>query len=417
MYCIEHICYANLEPKRYLKNKNNIMFRKLIANLSFSPALIHQVGFYAGRLRKEESTRRLTLIFMVMALIVQSMAVFSPPESANASSEQDLLRGGVSSKEDFVMRYNANESNIKDIFTAAGVTSTEIEALEPGSVNTKDNVFVMGRVPRFGNNGGEVSFTYAKSDTGQVDTTYMSPLSLWDTTEAAQQFGTSYQGFIGQSDKLGWFAVLKNCGNLVTKVLPAEAIKPNPNLKQELSAVNLSQGSVAADTVVAQAGDRISYTVRATNSGTSAQLTPLVVALDDVLEYGTLLDNGNALLEDKSHLLSWSPVSIAPGQSEQRSFVVQLLDPLPAVAQGESNATSYDCVLTSAYGTSLHIKVQCPASKDIETIMSFFPTIGTTGNIIFGIVVGGLVVFFYLRTRQLKEEIRLIRHSLNEGTI
>ena len=71
------------------------MFRKLVSNLAFSPALITQVGFYARRLRQEEITRRLTVLFVVLAVVVQSLAVFSPPESANASSEQDLIRGGV----------------------------------------------------------------------------------------------------------------------------------------------------------------------------------------------------------------------------------------------------------------------------------------------------------------------------------
>lgn len=62
------------------------MFRKLVSNLSFSPALIGQLSFYAKRLRKEEATRRLGLIFTVLALIVQSFAVFQAPEAANAAT-------------------------------------------------------------------------------------------------------------------------------------------------------------------------------------------------------------------------------------------------------------------------------------------------------------------------------------------
>jgi len=38
------------------------MFRKIVSNLPFSPALVGQLGFYAKRLRKEETTRRLGLI-------------------------------------------------------------------------------------------------------------------------------------------------------------------------------------------------------------------------------------------------------------------------------------------------------------------------------------------------------------------
>ena len=62
------------------------MFRRLVSNLSFSPALVGQLGFYARRLRKEEATRRLGLVFTALALVVQSLAVFSPPEAANAAT-------------------------------------------------------------------------------------------------------------------------------------------------------------------------------------------------------------------------------------------------------------------------------------------------------------------------------------------
>lgn len=62
------------------------MFRRIVSNLSFSPALVGQLGFYARRLRKEEATRRLGLVFTALALVVQSLAVFSPPEAANAAT-------------------------------------------------------------------------------------------------------------------------------------------------------------------------------------------------------------------------------------------------------------------------------------------------------------------------------------------
>lgn len=71
------------------------MFRKIVSNLPFSPALVGQLGFYAKRLRKEETTRRLGLIFIALALVVQSFAVFQPPKSANASSETNMVSGGI----------------------------------------------------------------------------------------------------------------------------------------------------------------------------------------------------------------------------------------------------------------------------------------------------------------------------------
>jgi len=54
------------------------MFRKIVSNLAFSPALVGQLGFYAKRLRREEATRRVGLIFTALALVVQGFAVFTP---------------------------------------------------------------------------------------------------------------------------------------------------------------------------------------------------------------------------------------------------------------------------------------------------------------------------------------------------
>jgi hypothetical protein len=93
------------------------MFRKLVSNLAFSPALVGQIGFYAKRLRKEEATRRIGLIFTVLALVVQSFAVFSPPEAANASSPSNFIPGGVKTLNDYLKNYDQNTNNIKDLFT------------------------------------------------------------------------------------------------------------------------------------------------------------------------------------------------------------------------------------------------------------------------------------------------------------
>ncbi len=102
------------------------MFRKLISGVSFSPALVGQLGFYARRLKKEEATRRLGLIFTALALVVQSFIVFAPPESANAASSNDLVYGGVHSKSEYLSYYDRNVNNLKTILTSLGVTRTEI---------------------------------------------------------------------------------------------------------------------------------------------------------------------------------------------------------------------------------------------------------------------------------------------------
>lgn len=389
------------------------MFRKLIANLSFSPALIAEVGFYAHRLKKEQVTRRLTLVFIALALVVQSLAIFSPPESVNASNEQDMLRGGIRSHDDLIQRYSKNESNFKDLMGAMGIREDELKRSEPGHVLSNEHALITGRLPRFGVNDGELHFSYTRSDTGQETTIALSPLQLLDSSESSQ----SYDAWIGQSSQLGWFAVLKDSGNIVTKVAPQGTAKQNTSLSQTITSLNLSQGNVAADTVSATAGDRISYTITAKNNGMLNQLAPMAISLDDILEYSDIIDDGGALFDKKSHTLSWTPIIMSPGQTEQRTFVVKLQNPLPATANGTSNSMSYDCKLVTSYGNTLSINIDCPPAKNIEGILALLPTINPTSNIIFGLVLGIISIYFYFRTRQMKEELRLIRHNLNEGTL
>lgn len=68
------------------------MFKKIVSNLPFSPALIGQLGIYAKKIRKEKAVRRLTLAFVVLVLIVQAFIILQPPTPTDASSSSSSLQ-------------------------------------------------------------------------------------------------------------------------------------------------------------------------------------------------------------------------------------------------------------------------------------------------------------------------------------
>ena len=189
------------------------MFRKLISNVNYSPALVGQLGFYAKRLKREEATRRLGLVFTALALVVQSFAVFSPPEAANAASAADFVAGGVSSPAEFVRHYDRNTRGIRDIFNSLGITRAEIAntkrttVREPGHYN-------WSMTSLYSHAQGQRTWNYGK---GKV---YYRPMTL------TQQGGPNHVVFAGYSKTFGWFAIKKDCGNLVTKKPPH---RPNPS--------------------------------------------------------------------------------------------------------------------------------------------------------------------------------------------
>jgi len=519
------------------------MFRKIVSNLAFSPALVGQLGFYAKRLRKEEATRRIGLIFTALALVVQSFAVFSPPESANAANSSDFIRGGFTKTSEYLSHYDQNSNNLKDIFTSLGITRAEIQATKKGTINSKD-VLSWGMTSRFSAAQGERTYSYSKSN-GSTGTVYYRPLSLWDSKDYTKKYGSTYDAFIGYSEKFGWFALMNNCGNLITKKAPtppkpssaceglsierisrtryqfnaqasvkngatiksytytvkdkngkavhtktlpsnktsstytydqtspgtysaslvvdtsegkkdgakcqvaftvaapevcaynASLPKNSPDCQpcpgdsliwikdakceakiiQSKTASNLSQGNKDAASLLAKPSNRIAYTVTAENTGTAPAKVKMEEKLDDVLEYATLFDNGGATFDKETKTLTWTEATLQPGQKQSRIFVIQLAEAIPAVAQGRSDRTSYDCKMTNTFGNTVDVNVDCPPAKQIESVVTELPKTGPGENAVFAAVVLAVVVYFYARSRQMKKEVRLIRRDLNAGTI
>lgn len=735
------------------------MFRKIVSNLAFSPALVGQLGFYARRLKKEEATRRLGLVFTALALIVQSLTVFTPPESANAANGSDMIYGGVTSKKAILDEYDKRRSDFKDIMDYAGITRAELANMREATINSKGKGTgehawqTWGRRHVFSAAQGEVKHS-VPLDTGGSSTLYSKPLWLYDSTAYTIKNGSSYGVFIGHSAKRGAFAIMKDCGNLITTstpkphvgahfiaascemirgkaidsrdkdarikvflyfdgppgkgeksapiytkaddntfavavpekykkrqsstkvwgvmtplagwhdstvqfedtvTIPGGCIKPEPvarceqltferitrtdfklqasaltdngakirsyrftvsdasgkvvttktvtstakqvsserlsvttpgsytarvvvvtsegektnqnctatfkvaapltpavsidkkvdgvdskqvNVEQQFSyqvtvtntgdvalknvlvtdpaprgvtlqsasagqvrdnrwqhtipslkvgetktftlravvktyvagnlvntacvnapevnpgqptatddcddatvtvnepeinpcagdnpacvqvteaktGMNLTQ-NVDATTIKAQASDRIEYTIYVENVGTVPATRTLSEDLTDVLEYAALTQNGGGAYDAETKVLSWTDVTLKPGEKTSRSFVVQVRDTIPSTARGSSEPSSYDCIMTNAFGNTVDVPVACETPKMVESAVQELPKTGPGENLLFAGIVGTVVTYFWARSRQLGREVKLIRKDFNMGTI
>lgn len=229
------------------------MFRNIVSNLPFSPALVGQLGFYAKRLRKEEATRRIGLIFTALALVVQSFAVFSPPTPANASSNADFVSGGISSVQEYLTHYDRNTNNIKDIFSSLGITRAEINAATSGTVG-ENGYYNWSLTSLYSAQQGQRAYKFYDSQ-GNPGTVYNRPMSL------TQEGRSPYPVFIGHSKKFGWFAIKKDCGNLVTtKQPPAETPPESSCTKLTATLVNRTKVRFNAKGDVANGATIKSYT-------------------------------------------------------------------------------------------------------------------------------------------------------------
>lgn len=386
------------------------MFRKLVANLPYSPALIADIGFYAKRLKQEEVTRRSAFIFAALAIMIQSLAVFSPPESANASSEQDIIRGGVSSLEDFLARYERNEEDVRDIYTSVGITRDEIEAMKPGVVKVQSDIYVMSRFGQFISTKKEVSMSYPRSS-GGTDVRYFSPITSMANKNAR------FQAWVGTSATLGWFAIIKSSGSLAVKGIPSSinpASADGSSATRSVSVRNLTQ-NIDGNIFTAKPNDKIVYTIKQTNQSNEAVQAPFSINLTDALEYAILFDSGGGNFNSKTKVLEWPKVDLLPQESQTRSFILQILPDIPVTGVGMSNPSSYDCNINIVFGNNLKTPVDCPPLKGLEGILQNLPSTSAGINIVFAVILLAVIIYFYLRTRQLKAEIRIIRHNFNTG--
>lgn len=208
------------------------MFRKIVSNLSFSPALVGQLAFYAKRLKKEEATRRLGLIFVALALVVQSLAVFNPPAPANAANNNDLVYGGIRPADGglsiWLRSYDANSNGLRDITNYFGITRAEAAAAQHGAFSDMNEIRSLKSVGHLPLGGGNEQALTATTDNGGTRTFYAR------TMYREGNKPTIFWGFKGYSAGLaaktgsGVFYLMDNCGNILVKTVPNPPPPPTP---------------------------------------------------------------------------------------------------------------------------------------------------------------------------------------------
>jgi hypothetical protein len=118
------LCLNDSERCKQKKVKN--MFEKLLGLLPYNPSLVHQLGFYSERMREEASIRRIGMVFIVLAFMVQFFAVLSPPQVSTADSVNSLINGGFSTAAEAKSYCTNNVRHYKDILNAFGITCTAV---------------------------------------------------------------------------------------------------------------------------------------------------------------------------------------------------------------------------------------------------------------------------------------------------
>lgn len=205
------------------------MFKKLVTNLPYSPGLLNQIGFYSKRLRQEEFTRRLGVVFAVLALLLNAnLAFYGPEASVLASPANDVIVGGI---------YGSNATAIQDkaiaamksssataaIFDYYGITEADIRGTTLTTINTANESYRSVGRQSFGR-GGEVCRTH----NGQ----YFCERSMYAAYSYKSYNVKAISGVrkskTGISDR--WFSLIESCGNVVIRTGNDEDIEVEKDL-------------------------------------------------------------------------------------------------------------------------------------------------------------------------------------------
>lgn len=441
------------------------MFEKILASLPFNPSLVNQLSFYHKRMSAEKSIRRIGLIFISFAFLIQFFAVISPPVETSAASPNDLVNGGFQNASQAAADCNSNLQGYRDILDNYGITCSMVASAQTISINSRQwngQLYSMGRQP-----GSD----YGKSLPGEtpinINGTILYARYLWGwdspgTSSTYQALNVTTPG--GQT-----FLLLYNCGNITSVGFPQPIPKPTPPTppkpivncpydssipqtdsacvvcpynnqiiatnsqckpcEQSLSssdtlacivpsksATNLTQGVQDANGTTAQAGDLIEYTLYAKNVGKATQKAYVFSDnLTYVLNYSQIVQTNGGTV-DSNNVISWPATDIAAGQTATEKFQVKVDNPIPGTPASSSDPTYFNLTMHNTYGNTITIKLPQTPAKVVETVTTTnLPNTGPGTSLFIAALVVSVAGFFFYRSRVLVKESAIAINETIEG--
>ncbi|HTE58544.1 MAG TPA: hypothetical protein VK694_07425 [Verrucomicrobiae bacterium] len=435
------------------------MFKKLLSNLPFNPSLIGQVSFYAKRMHREAALRRMGVGMMVLAILVQVFAVVSPPEPTLAESNNDIVKGGFTTRDEAVNHCRSNTKDFANILVHYGVTCEALGRGVTKTISTTDKrLDSLGRVAQ----GPTIARTGKPTEEYPITINgteyYMKNLWAWDSGSSS-----SYKVLEVKNAQNQTIMIMFSCGNIVTidkYTPPPPPEKPKPEKPKDVctnipgvqttkeecdtcpnvpgtqsnksecypcpkakatntttaclelskSASNQTQKIQNADNTVALADDVIVYTLRVQNTGTQAVKGFVIEEdLSDTLEYATATDLSGGQL-DAQGVVSWPKQDIAAGTIVEKHITVRVKNPIPQTPASASDPGSFNLVMTNVYyGTAVNIKLPASSSKSVEMAVTSMPNTGPGTTLAIGFIVLTFMGYFLARSTLLAKEVDLVR--------
>jgi hypothetical protein len=238
--------------------------------------LARRAGFYARRLRAEKITKRAVMSVAVFALVLQLTAGAFPfaGTTVGAVGDDNIVRGGITSKEDLLAMYDRNSdsgghSDIKQIYSHFGVSRQDIANSTMGTYKTND---FNGQLKTIGRTNWPNSGRTEVAVEGASTSIYTGPF-----LDNANSKAFVMPALIGKRSADGqWFAVTLNCGNIVYSVTPPPLPKPVAAVCTSLSATRTGRSNFKFTTRYTSGSDtvkNVTYVISDANGKEIARTT------------------------------------------------------------------------------------------------------------------------------------------------
>ncbi len=284
------------------------MFKRIVSSLPFNPGLAHQLTFYAKRLHQEEAVRRLGVIFTLLALGIQVVAVASPAKTTLATSANDIVYG-AKQKSHITNALGSGvdgygRADIKQIYEYYGITLADVQAASQTVVRSRERTYITtGR-------GDSPGADTPVQVPGTGTTIYERSLNVWDI----KNWENCYDAITGIASGNGllkgrrFWVLLGNCGsgggcgNITFEPIPKE-----PKFEMVKTAVGNGTYKV---------GNALSFKIEFRNPGNWPASAPVINdTLANDFEFLRQTSSIPATFSQSGQNLSWRFNDLQPSQS------------------------------------------------------------------------------------------------------
>lgn len=137
---------------------------------------------------------------------------------------------------------------------------------------------------------------------------------------------------------------------------------------------------------------------------------------DDINHYADITSiSDSGIVSDSDHRILWPDTTIAPGGSTNFTVTARVHSPISEKAGQLNNPASHDCRITTTFGTTEEVAINCPVLKRVEAILQQLPAVPPAAGITGYIIIFSLNLIAYISLRLRSKELRIIRTQLNTG--